>query len=139
MVAVHDCGALAAFGRTVTVTFPLPEPDAGAMESAALADDAVHEDGEHPAGDAVTPTTCEPPPDAKLAEDGEIPNVHGLFVGVGCVGAGVLVGDDPLHPSITTRIREAASEHVSFMIDHDTRQPGWSKCSSWIGPAFIFS
>lgn len=114
MVAVNDCAPVAAFGGTVTVTLALPEPDAGAIDSA-LAEDAVHEDGEHPAGDAVTPTTCEPPPDAKLAEDGEIPNVHALLVGVGCVGAGVLVGDDPLHASIATRIREAANELISFM------------------------
>jgi hypothetical protein len=114
MVAVNDCGAPAAFGGTVTVTVPAPEPVAGVSESAAL-DEAVHDEGEHPADDGVTLTTVEPPVDAKLAVDGEIPNVHGVLVGVGSGVAGALVRDDPLHPSITKRLSAAATEHDRFM------------------------
>jgi hypothetical protein len=94
-------------------------------------DEAVHDEGEHPAGDGVTLTTVEPPVDAKLAVDGEIPNAHGVLVGVGCDVAGALVRDDPLHPSITNRLREAAREPDRFMgqsrrrcrIAHITRPP----------------
>ena len=89
MVAVNFCWLVVAFGDAVTVTVPLPVPDVGATEIAALEAEVVHTDGAHPDGDAETFTTCEPPPVAKDAVAGEIANVQALVVGVGWVGAGV--------------------------------------------------
>jgi hypothetical protein len=83
MVAVNVSCAVVVFGDAVTVTLPLPDPDVGASDSAALAAEADHADGAHPDGDAVMFTICVPPLVAKLAVDGEIANVHALFVGVG--------------------------------------------------------
>jgi hypothetical protein len=76
MVAVKDCGAVAVFGPALTVTLPLPEPKAGATDSPALVPDAVHDDGAHPAGDDVTLTVWDPPPEPKFAVEGAIANVH---------------------------------------------------------------
>ena len=115
MVAVNVCCGVVVFGDAVTVTLPLPDPDVGATDSAALAVEAVHADGVHPDGEADTLTTCEPPLDAKLAVDGEIANVQVLFVGVGWVVEGVFVGDGPLHAAIATRISETGNAIIRFI------------------------
>lgn len=108
IVAVNVCCIVVVFGDAVTVTLPLPDPDVGATDSAALVVAADHADGPHPEGDADTFTTCEPPLVAKFAVDGEIANVQG-FVGVGWVVEGAFVGDDPLHAAIAMRISETAT------------------------------
>jgi hypothetical protein len=102
------------FGDEVTVTVPLPDPDVGATDSAAFAVEADHADGAHPDGAAVTFTTCEPPPVAKFAVDGEMAKVHGLLVGVGWVVGGVPVDCGPPHANMAARIRKTASTFVRF-------------------------
>ena len=111
MVAVSACGVVAAFADAVTVTLPFPDPEVGETDNAAFVVDAVHEDGAHPAGVADTPTVCEPPPDAKLAADGEIANAHALLGGDGWF----IVDAGPLHATSATAIRAAAEEHASFI------------------------
>jgi hypothetical protein len=83
MVAVNVCCAVVVFGDAVTMTLPLPDPDVGATDSAALAVEADHADGAHPDGEADMLTTWVPPLVEKFAVDGEIANVHALFVAVG--------------------------------------------------------
>jgi hypothetical protein len=115
IVAVNVCCTVVVFGDAVTVTLPLPDPDVGATDSVALAVAADHADGAHPDGDADTFTTCEPPLVAKSAVDGEIANVHGVFVGTGWIVEGAFVGDDPLHAAIAMRISETANVIVRFV------------------------
>lgn len=115
MVAVNVCCTFVVFGDAVTVTVPLPDPDVGATDSAALVVAADHADGPHPDGDADTFTICEPPPVAKFAADGEIANVHGLFVVVGWVVDGAFVGADPLHAAIAMSISETAHVIIRFI------------------------
>jgi hypothetical protein len=115
MVAVNVCCAAVVFGDAVTVTLPFPDPDAGATDSAALAVEVDHADGAHPDGEADMFTTCAPPPIAKFADDGEIANVHGLFVAVGWVVEGVFVGDEPLQAAIARRVNETASAMIRFI------------------------
>jgi hypothetical protein len=137
MVAVNVCCTVDVFGDAVTVTLPLPDPDVGARDNAALAVAADHEDGAHPAGDADTFTTCEPPLVAKFAADGEMANVHGLIVVVGWVVEGAFVGDDPLHAAIVMRIRETANVVVRLIgrdySDHCCRSGYCWACSLTIG------
>ncbi len=111
MLAVSVCGAVARFADAVTVTLPFPDPEVGETDNSAFVVDAVHEDGAHPAGVADTLTVCEPPPDAKLAADGEIANAHALLGGEGWF----IVDAGPLHATSAPAIREAANEHASFM------------------------
>lgn len=113
MVAIRVCWAVVVFGDALTVTLPSPDPAVGTTDSAALAVEADHADGAHPDGVAVTFTTCEPPAVAKFAVDGEIANVHALFVGVGWVVEGE--GDGPLHAVIATSISETARVLVRFI------------------------
>jgi hypothetical protein len=115
MVAIKVCWPVVVFGDAVTVTLPLPDPDVGATNSAAFAVEADHADGAHPEGAAVTLTTCEPPPVAKFAVDGEIAKVHGLFVGVGWVVGGVPVDCGPPHANMAARIRKTANTFVHFI------------------------
>jgi hypothetical protein len=102
------------FAEAVTVTLPLPDPDVGVTDSAALAVEADHADGAHPDGVAVTFTICGPPPVAKFVVDGEIVNVHALIVAVGWVVEGV-EDDGPLHAVIARNISETATVIVRFI------------------------
>lgn len=122
MVAIRVCWAVVGFGDAVTVTLPLPDPAAGATDSATLAVEADHAEGAHPDGAAVTFTTCDPPPVAKFAVDGEIANVQAVFVGVGWVVAAASFAEGPPHPGSARSTREAAKEHVSFIGGYDTSQ-----------------
>ena len=76
IVAFRVCWTVVVFGDAVTVTFPLPDPDVGVTDSAALDVEADQADGAHPDGAALTFTTCDPPSFAKFAVAGEIVNVH---------------------------------------------------------------
>jgi hypothetical protein len=154
IVAVRDCGAVLLFGSAVSVTDPLPDPDAGEGTRPAVPV-AVQAAGAHPAGVVVTFTTCEPPVDAKLAVAGEIANEQaegvGVGVGVGCVTDGVLAV--PLHESSVARRAPAANERKSWSrmrIFYRTMRVGISRGSrvitspalsrsSWMNASGVFT
>jgi len=68
----------------VSVIGPLPLPDAGDTVSAVLLVDAVHVDGEHPAGAAVSVTACDPPLDGNDMAVGDTVNVHASVTPMVC-------------------------------------------------------
>jgi hypothetical protein len=59
IVAERDCALLVVFVETVRVTVPFPPPAVGEIETTESFVVAVHAEGEHPTGAAVTVTTCE--------------------------------------------------------------------------------
>jgi hypothetical protein len=72
------------FVAAVTVTDPFPSPAAGANVSPESVLAAVHVDGEHPDGVAVTVTTWEPPLDGKDSDVGEVENAQAALTVIVC-------------------------------------------------------
>jgi len=68
----------------VSVMVALPLPDAGDTVKAELLLEAVHADGEQPAGDAVSTTFWDPPPDPKDTVAGATLNAHATVTPIVC-------------------------------------------------------
>ena len=93
IVAVTGCPAIVAvhvfaapvLAPAASVTVALAFPLEGDTVRAASLLDAVHEDGEHPSGAAVTATSRVPPADANETVAGETENTHGTVTSRACL------------------------------------------------------
>ena len=92
-LAVNVCPAIVAvrllldvvvLGAAVTLTCIVPVPDAGDTVRPGLVLLAVHAAGAHPAGSALTVTSCGPPVGPHCPEFGVSENVHATLTEIVC-------------------------------------------------------